>query len=111
MSFLCRASLAGIAVGWGLASMAFAQRGPAVVEILPIAQRHVATTQATLGTIMPTRRAVIGSAVDGRVVEFLVRGRPCRNGPALARLLTATIALELEAAEAEWKRANRSWSN
>ncbi|MCC7336059.1 MAG: efflux RND transporter periplasmic adaptor subunit [Pirellulaceae bacterium] len=104
MSFLCRASLAGIAVGWGLASMAFAQRGPAVVEILPIAQRHVATTQATLGTIMPTRRAVIGSAVDGRVVEFLVReGDRVETDQPLARLLTATIALELEAAEAEWK--------
>ncbi len=83
-------------------SALLAQRGPAVVELIPIAQREVATTQATLGTIMPTRRAVIGSAVDGRVVEFLVReGDRVEQDQPLASLLTATISLELEAAEAE----------
>lgn len=102
MSLLCRAGLAGFVVGWGMTSAVFAQRGPAVVEILPIAERNVATTQATLGTIMPTRRAVIGSAVDGRVVEFLVReGDRVEKDQPLASLLTATILLELEAAEAE----------
>lgn len=102
MSLLCRVGWAGFVVGWGLTSAAFAQRGPAVVEILPIAERNVATTQATLGTIMPTRRAIIGSAVDGRVVEFLVReGDRVEKDQPLASLLTATIELELEAAEAE----------
>lgn len=84
------------------ASRAIAQRGPALVEVRPAEQREVAPIQATLGTIMPTRRAVIGSAVDGRVVEFLVRaGDRVEQDQPLASLLTATISLELEAAEAE----------
>jgi HlyD family secretion protein len=83
-------------------SIAMAQRGPAVVEIAPIANRSVSPTQKILGTIMPSRRAVIGSAVDGRVVEFLVRqGDRVDKDQPLASLLTATIELELEAAQAE----------
>lgn len=84
------------------APLANAQRGPALVEIAPIANRSVSATQKTLGTIMPSRRAVIGSAVDGRVVEFLVRqGDRVEKDQPLARLLTATIELELQSAEAE----------
>ncbi|MEO8270133.1 MAG: efflux RND transporter periplasmic adaptor subunit [Aureliella sp.] len=102
MRLLCHVGLAGLTVAWGLASQAIAQRGPAVVEILPIEERIVATTQATLGTIMPTRRAVIGSAVDGRVVKFLVReGDRVEEDQELASLLTATIELERDAAQAE----------
>ncbi len=81
-----------------------AQRGPAVVEILRVEERDVVMTQATLGTIMPTHRAVIGSAVDGRVVQLRVReGDRVKRDEALASLLTATISLELEAAKAELK--------
>ncbi len=81
---------------------AMAQRGPAVVETKTIVAAEVAPTQATLGTIMPTRRAVIGSAVDGRVVEFLVReGDRVEADQKLASLLTQTIQLELEAAKQE----------
>ncbi|MEZ6138568.1 MAG: efflux RND transporter periplasmic adaptor subunit [Pirellulaceae bacterium] len=90
-------------MSWG-AHRALAQRGPAVVELAELSQRDVATTQATLGTVMPSRRAVIGSAVDGRVVEFLVRqGDRVEKDQPLASLLTATIELELQAAEAELK--------
>lgn len=99
---LIHTCLLGLAAMCGLAATASAQRGPAVVELLPIAERDVASTQATLGTIMPTRRAVIGSAVDGRVVEFLVReGDRVETDQPLASLLTATISLERDAAEAE----------
>lgn len=81
---------------------AVAQSGPAVVETKTIVTAVVAPTQATLGTIMPTRRAVIGSAVDGRVVEFLVReGDRVAADQKLASLLTQTIQLELEAAKQE----------
>lgn len=84
------------------APMAWAQRGPAVVEVLPVAERSVSMTQPTLGNIEPTRRAIIGSAVDGRVTEFLVReGDRVEQDQPLARLLTQTIELELAAAEAE----------
>lgn len=81
---------------------AYAQRGPAVVELKTAEERIVIPSQATLGSIMPTRRAVIGSAVDGRVVEFKVReGDRVEEDQELATLLTRTIKLELEAAEAE----------
>ncbi len=102
---VCQPLLVGALAAWLIqlpAAHVLAQRGPAVVEVQPIEAREVSTTQATLGTVMPSRRAVIGSAVDGRVVEFLVReGDRVEADQPLASLLTATIQLELEAAVAE----------
>ncbi|MDZ4848865.1 MAG: efflux RND transporter periplasmic adaptor subunit [Pirellulaceae bacterium] len=89
------------------AKATLAQMGPAVVEVSPLAEIEIASTQATLGSIMPTKRAVIGSAVDGRVVEFLVReGDLVQKDQPLASLLTRTIELELEAADAELELRN-----
>ena len=83
-------------------NIAVAQRGPAVVEVTPVIKRDVLMTQTTVGTVTPSRRAVIGSAVDGRVVEFLVReGDRVEKDQPLAKLLTQTIEWELAAAEAE----------
>jgi multidrug efflux pump subunit AcrA (membrane-fusion protein) len=78
------------------------QGGPALVEVAEVVAREVASGQTFVGTVMPPRRAVIGSAVDGRVVEVLFEegDRVEKNEP-LAQLLTETIQLELEAAEAE----------
>jgi RND family efflux transporter MFP subunit len=51
---------------------------------------------------MPLRKAIVGSAVDGRVIEFpLNEGDRVERGGVLAQLLTDTIQLELAAAEAE----------
>ncbi|OHB79117.1 MAG: efflux transporter periplasmic adaptor subunit, partial [Planctomycetes bacterium RBG_16_64_10] len=48
------------------------------------------------------QRAVVGSAVDGRVIELAAQeGDAVTNGQPLVKLLTETIELELEAAEAE----------
>lgn len=83
-------------------SLALAQRGPAVVEVEPATLQNVASTQLTVGTVMPTRRAVIGSAVDGRVTKFLVReGQRVEKDQPLAELLTETIKMELAAAEGD----------
>src|SRR5690606_8822162 len=50
----------------------------------------------------PLKRSVIGSAVDGRVVEFPINvGDRVEAGQTLAQLLTETIKLEVAAAEAE----------
>ncbi|HUS39422.1 MAG TPA: efflux RND transporter periplasmic adaptor subunit [Pirellulales bacterium] len=79
-----------------------AQFGPAPVAVAPIVLREVAVGQSFVGTVMPLKKAVIGSAVDGRVVDFLVNeGDRVTKGQALARLLTETIRLELAGAEAE----------
>lgn len=84
------------------ATSAVAQRGPALVEVTPVLEREVASNQLYVGTVNPTRRAVIGSAVDGRVVEMLAdEGDRVAESQPLAQLLTETIKLELEAAKAD----------
>lgn len=86
----------------------FAQGGPALVKLAPIVQREVAKGQTFVGTVMPSRRAIVGSAVDGRVVEFPVNeGDRVYEKQPLAQLLTETISLELEAAEAELDLRNQ----
>ena len=90
-------------------SPAVAQRGPAPVGVSPIVEREAAAGQQYVGTVMPLRRATIGSAVDGRVVQFLLdsEGRRIELGERveamqpLAQLLTETIAQEILAAEGE----------
>ncbi|OYP36557.1 efflux RND transporter periplasmic adaptor subunit [Rhodopirellula sp. MGV] len=79
-----------------------AQGGPALVELTPVATREVASGQTFVGTVMPTRRAVIGSAVDGRVINVMFEeGDRVEKDQPLAQLLTQTISLELAAASAE----------
>ena len=72
------------------------------VIVSRVVEREVRTGQTFVGTILPEKRATIGSAVGGRVVEFPVNeGDRVEEGQALAQLLTNTINLELDAAQAE----------
>ncbi len=82
---------------------AVAQGPPAmVVAVSPIVEREVSAAQTFVGTVMPLRKATIGSAVDGRVIEYpLDEGDRVERGQMLAQLHTDTIELELAAAEAE----------
>ncbi|MCC9603306.1 efflux RND transporter periplasmic adaptor subunit [Stieleria sp. JC731] len=81
---------------------ALAQGGPALVELSPVVSREVASGQSFVGTVTPTRRAVVGSAVDGRVIDvFFEEGDRVEKDQPLAQLLTQTISLELAAAQAE----------
>ena len=64
-----------------------AQRGPANVDVAKIVEREVASGQTFVGTVMPIKRSVIGSAVGGRVAEFPVNeGDFVRKGDLLVRL-------------------------
>ncbi len=84
------------------------QPPPAPVAVAEVVQMDVAAGQAFVATVMPLKRAVVGSAVDGRVVELVVHeGERVAEGGALAKLLTATIELELAAAEAELDLRNQ----
>jgi RND family efflux transporter MFP subunit len=86
-----------------VAASAMAQ-GPVaqLVAVSPAVEREVVAGQMFVGTVMPLRMATVGSAVDGRVVEFpLDEGDRVERGQVLAQLLTETIELELAAAEAE----------
>jgi len=90
-------------VNLDIARPTMAQRPPAIlVAVSPVVEREVAASQTFVGTVMPLRRAVVGSAVDGRVIEYpLDEGDRVERGQTLAQLLTDTILLELAAAEAE----------
>jgi HlyD family secretion protein len=78
--------------------------GPSPVIAAPVIQRQVAAGQTYVASVNPLRRAVIGSAVDGRVVNLMVdEGDRVNTGQPIAQLLTATIELELRVAEAELK--------
>ena len=61
-----------ILFGWGGVSALAQQQPPAPVITTPVIQREVAAGQTFVGQLQPSRRSVVGSAVDGRVVELLV---------------------------------------
>jgi len=97
--------LAGwIVAGWLVLQtpVVCAQGGPAPVRVARVSQREISTGQPFVGTVTPSRRAVIGSAVAGRIVEFLHNeGDYVAEGEPLAQVLTGTIAIELAHARAE----------
>ncbi len=79
---------------------------PALPSVIasPVVEREIVAGQTFVGTVMPLKKAIIGSAVDGRVVEFpLDEGDRVEQGQPLAQLLTDTIKLEIATAEAELK--------
>ncbi len=78
------------------------------VVVAPVTEKEISTGQTFVGTVQPTRRATVGSAVSGRVVEFPIElGDRVEEKQVLAQILTETISLELQAAEAtlELRRA------
>jgi RND family efflux transporter MFP subunit len=76
--------------------------GPTLVAVSPVVEREVVGSQTSVGTVMPLRKSIVGSAVAGRVIEFpLNEGDRVEQGQVLAQLLTDTIELEAAAAEAE----------
>ncbi len=80
----------------------FAQRGPAVVNVAEIVEQEIDSGQTFVGTVMPIKRSIIGSAVGGRVADFTVNeGDYVRAKQPLAHLLTNTINLELDSEKAE----------
>ena len=73
-----------------------------LVVTAKVVQREVAEGKTFVGTIFPSRRSVIGTAVEGRVLDLVVDdGDWVETGATLAELRTVTIKLELDAAKAE----------
>lgn len=80
----------------------YGQAGPATVVVSPVISRVVAPTQEFVANVKANRNSTIGSAVDGRVLEYLVNaGQSVGAGQPLAQLRTGTIELEIAAAESE----------
>lgn len=67
-----------------------------------VIQQPVAAGKSFVGTVMPLRRSTVGSAVDGRVLDFLVNegDRVTKDQP-LAQVRTKTFDIQLDAAKAE----------
>ena len=85
-------------------SSAFGQ-GTALVSVAPVAlKQNIEAGHVFVGNVHPWRRSVIGSAVDGRVVEFLVNaGDSVKAKQPLAKLLTAQMDIQIAAAKADLK--------
>jgi RND family efflux transporter MFP subunit len=74
----------------------------APVVVAPVIEREVHTARRIVGSVMPARTSIVGSAADGRVEEYLIdHGDAVRAGQPLARLRTDTLQIELMAAKAQ----------
>ena len=83
------------------ATLVRAEDQPAHVVVTPVIQKTVPSGRSFVGTVMPVRVSLIGSAASGRVEEFLVNeGDRVKKGQVLARLRTKLIDAELAAARA-----------
>ncbi len=77
---------------------------PPPVVVARVIKKEVASGQTYVGTVMPSKRSAVGSAVDGRVTNYPVNvGDRVQKGQPLCQLLTETINLQIAAAEAEWR--------
>lgn len=87
----------------GLSSRSEAQPGGAAAVITAeVLERSVMSEANYVANVFPHRRAVIGSAVDGRVEEYPIdAGQPVQAGDTLTMIRTATIKIELAGALAE----------
>lgn len=72
------------------------------VVVTEVVERELASGQTLVGTVVPARRSVIGSAVDGRVINYDVRrGQAVKKNQPLAKLRTTQLEITLRAARAE----------
>lgn len=75
---------------------------PANVRVANVLEELVSPTRELVGTVLPSQRSIIGSAVDGRVTEYPVdAGQKVTKDQQLAQLLIGTISIEVRGAEAE----------
>lgn len=84
------------------ADSATAQSGPARVTVTQVVERDLSSGRAFVGTVEARRHSSVGSAVSGRVIEFLVTsGERVSKGQPLAKLLTKNVEIQIAAAKAE----------
>lgn len=99
-------------VGFGIGAVARAQtQPPEAVAVVTIVQREVASGQMFIGGVYASRKSVVGSAVDGRMIDFFIEegdrvqmvtegDPPVVRGQPIAQLLTKTISIEIASAKA-----------
>jgi len=95
----CAAGLVLLAVGQAVG------QPPVPVVAGRAATMELAAGQAFVGTVLPARTSDVGSAVDGRLVEFpIVDGQHVAEGDAIAGLLRGMLDIERQGALAELER-------
>ncbi len=73
--------------------------GPSLVVVASAIQREVSPGQTFVGIVIPLKKSIIGSAVDGRIKVYEINeGDFVKENAPLAVLKTETIGKELEAA-------------
>lgn len=102
---LLRLAIVGATAFLFSSNFASAQFGPAKVTVTDVVERgDIASGRAFVGTVEARRHSMVGSAVAGRVVEFLVNdGDRVEKGQPLAKLLTRNLQIQIAAATAEWE--------
>jgi len=98
------AVVAGIGAALAVASEALGQ-APVPVVVGRVATMELAGGQAFVGTVLPARTSDVGSAVDGRLVDFpIVDGQHVAEGEPIAGLLRGLLEIERQGALAELER-------
>lgn len=76
--------------------------GPKPVVAARVVQKDVAAGVTLVGSVRPLKTSIVGSAVDGRVLEYPIRkGQRVKKGDTLTQLRTGTIELERAVAASE----------
>lgn len=87
---------------WAGAQQKPGEMPPAPVSVAEVQRRQLKLGETFVGTVVPLRSSIVGSPLEGRVLEFLVNeGDYVTRGQPLARLRTTTLEIELAAAKAE----------
>jgi RND family efflux transporter MFP subunit len=78
------------------------QRAPTPVSVFEVVEQELSTGQSFVASVLPSQRAIIGSPVDGRVIEIVAQeGDRVKAFTPLVKLLTTTIEQDLAALQAE----------
>ena len=79
-----------------------AQDEAQLVRVANIEKKVLAASKMNVGKVTPIRTSIIGSAVDGRVLQLLVEeGEAVEANQPVARLRTAILEIQLAGAKAE----------
>jgi RND family efflux transporter MFP subunit len=98
-------SCGGLLFGLLPAFLTAAEQTAVPVVVARVSMAEQASGQSFVGTVMPARTSDVGSAVDGRIVEFpIVDGQRVTAGQPLAELLRGLLEIEREGAVAELQR-------
>ncbi len=72
------------------------------IVVARVQRENFASGQTFVGTVHPLKRSAVGSAVDGRVVNYPInQGERVEQNTPLCELLTTTIGLQITSAKAE----------